>query len=203
MSSKGLLIVFSGPSGVGKGTVLKQYLAAHPDTHYSISATTRAPRPGEEHGREYYFLSREQFQELIAQDGLLEYAEYSGNYYGTPKAPVEEALSQGRNVILEIEVQGAKKVLRENPQAVSLFIMPPSMKELTRRLVDRKTEDEATVRRRLDTARNEISQAGIYDYIVVNDTLEQAVADMDSVLHAAGFSGKNADKLIEEVLKNA
>ena len=132
--SQGMLIVFSGPSGVGKGTVLREYLQEHPNVKLSVSATTRAPRPGEVDGVHYHFVSQEQFQTLIQQDGLLEYACYSGNYYGTPKKAVQEQLEQGNHVVLEIEVQGALQILRQHPQALLIFVMPPSYQELERRL---------------------------------------------------------------------
>ncbi len=201
---KGLLIVVSGPSGVGKGTVLKEYLAKRgDDVFYSVSATTRSPRPGEENGKHYHFITEDEFKKLIDDDGTLEYAEYSGNYYGTPKEPVEKALSSGRDVILEIEVKGAKKVLKKKPEAISVFVMPPSMDELRRRLIDRNTEDMQTVERRLAAAVDEMKQAHTYDYIVINDTVESALKQLETVVFAADTTGKRQKDFIDEVIFNA
>ena len=203
-NKKGLLIIVSGPSGVGKGTVLKQYLAEQGDNaFYSISATTRSPRPGEENGVHYHFITRDEFKKLIESDGVLEFAEYSGNFYGTPKAPVESALNEGKNVILEIEVQGAKKVMEKVPEAVSVFVMPPSMAELKKRLVDRNTEDAETVARRLAAAVGEMKQAHTYDYIVVNDTVESALNQLKTVISAAKVTGEKQKDFINEVILNA
>ncbi|MBQ7083459.1 MAG: guanylate kinase, partial [Oscillospiraceae bacterium] len=145
MNNKGLLIVFSGPSGVGKGTVLKEYLKKYPDTAFSVSATTRSPREGEVDGQHYYFMSRSDFDRLVENDGFLEHAEFAGNCYGTPRGPVEENLQKGIDVVLEIEVQGALQVKEKCPDALLIFVMPPSFEELRRRLFGRGTEDEATV----------------------------------------------------------
>lgn len=150
MNRKGLLLVVSGPSGCGKGTVLSEVFARQPDTYYSVSATTRSPRPGEVDGVQYHFLTKEEFEEKIAAGQMLEYAQYAGNYYGTPAQAVDEKLSQGKNVVLEIEVQGAKQVKLRRPDAVMIFIMPPSMKELRRRLTQRGTEAQEVVERRLE-----------------------------------------------------
>ena len=184
MIKKGLLLVLSGPSGCGKGTVLKELLATEENIFLSVSATTRSPRPGEENGTHYFFLSKEEFEGEIARDGMLEHACYCGNYYGTPKKPVFERCEKGQHVILEIEVQGAKQVINSQPEAVSIFIMPPSLAELERRLVDRQTEDEETVRRRLATAVEEMKQAKDYDYIVVNNTVAEAVKDIAAIIRA-------------------
>lgn len=184
MKQKGLLLVVSGPSGCGKGTVLNRVFALEPDTYYSVSATTRPPRPGEEDGVQYHFLTKEAFEEKIAENQMLEYAQYAGNYYGTPAQAVDERLSQGKNVVLEIEVQGAKQVKLRRPEAVMIFIMPPSMKELRRRLEERGTESPQVVARRMDTARLEMPQAKDYDYIVFNDTVEEAAQDICAILRA-------------------
>lgn len=203
-SERGALIVVSGPSGVGKGTVLKQYLEEKAESvYYSISATTRNPRPGEQDGVHYHFVTKSDFEKLIEDGGVLEYAEYNGNYYGTPKAPVEKALNEGRDVILEIEVQGAKKVLQKMPEAVSVFVMPPSMNELKRRLVDRNTEDEKTIANRLAAAVGEMQQAHTYDYIVVNDTVESALCQLKTVITAAKTTGEKQKDFINEVILNA
>lgn len=203
MAEKGLLAVISAPSGGGKGTILKELFARDENLRLSVSATTRAPRPGEEHGKQYYFLSRKEFEELIAQGKMLEHAEYVGNYYGTPRDPVEEWLSQGRDVVLEIEVQGGAQVKKLMPECVSIFILPPSMKVLGERLRGRGTEAEETVQKRLATARQEIPQAKEYDYLVFNDRLEDAVKDILAILRAEKLKySRNADS-IERVLNDA
>lgn len=200
---RGQLIVFSGPSGVGKGTILARYMARREDICFSVSATTRAPRPGEEDGRQYFFLTHEKFEELIAQGRMLEYAQYSGNYYGTPRRFVEEKLAAGVDVVLEIEVQGAAKVKEACPEALLVFVLPPSVAELRRRLTGRGTEDAATVQKRMDAALGEIRCAGSYDYVIVNDDLDLAVEELATVVQAARCSVKFRKKLIEEVLENA
>ncbi len=203
MAEKGLLVVISAPSGGGKGTILKELFAQNENLRLSVSATTRAPRPGEEHGKQYYFLSREEFEALIAQGRMLEHAEYVGNYYGTPRDPVEEWLSQGRDVVLEIEVQGGAQVKKLMPECVSIFILPPSMKVLGERLRGRGTETEETVQKRLATARREIPQAREYDYLVFTDRLEDAVEEILAILRAEKLKySRNADS-IERVLNNA
>lgn len=181
---KGILFVLTGPSGVGKGTILSEVRARREDVYLSISATTRQPRKGERDGVHYFFLTREQFDEKVAQDGFLEHAEFSGNCYGTPAEPVDAQLNDGRDVILEIEVQGAMQVHEKRPDAVRIFIAPPSFEELERRLTGRGTEAEEAVRRRLETARYELTLAPQFDYIVVNNTVEQAVSDVLAILQA-------------------
>lgn len=188
---RGLLIVLSAPSGGGKGTVLKQLLSETDSVFLSISATTRSPRPGEEHGNHYYFLQKEEFETLISEDGLLEHACYCDNYYGTPRKAVMGRLEQGQDVILEIEVQGALQVLERCPEAVSIFILPPSMEVLAERLTGRGTEDEETVQKRLAQAREELGYAGRYDYNVVNDTVDQAVSDIQAILRAEHLKTKH------------
>ena len=200
---RGQLIVFSGPSGVGKGTILAKYMEGRSNICYSVSATTRSPRPGEVDGQQYFFLTKEKFEEMIGADQMLEYARYSGNYYGTPKQFVEDKLAAGVDVVLEIEVQGAAKVRAACPEALFIFVLPPSYEVLCSRLTSRGTEDAATVQRRLDAAVGELSQAGTYDYVIVNDDLDQAVEELATVVRAARCSVKFQKKLIEEVLKNA
>lgn len=203
MNQKGLLLVVSGPSGCGKGTVLSQVFAKQPNTYYSVSATTRAPRPGEVDGVQYHFLTKEAFEEKIAAGQMLEYAQYAGNYYGTPAQAVDAQLAEGKNVVLEIEVQGAKQVKQRRPQAVMIFIMPPSMKELRRRLTDRGTESQEVIQRRLETACREMPQAKDYDYIVFNDTVEEAANDICAILRAGRcLAGENLARL-EQAIKDA
>ena len=183
-NKKGVLVIVSGPAGTGKGTVIGRVGELRGDLRYSVSATTRAPRPGETDGVNYYFKSREEFETMIGAGAFLEYAEYVGNLYGTPAGPVDESLSAGLNVILEIEVQGAAQVMARRPDAVSVFLAPPSLAELESRLRGRGTEDDATIRRRLDTARGELALAKGYQYIIVNDDVETAARELDAVITA-------------------
>ncbi|MBE6862657.1 MAG: guanylate kinase [Ruminococcus sp.] len=200
--SKGRLIVFSAPSGCGKGTMLAEILKD--DSFYlSVSATTRAPREGEVDGENYHFLTKEKFEELIANDGVLEYAKYCDNYYGTPLKPVEDYLNAGKNVILEIEVQGAMKVKERMPDALMIFVLPPSVGELRRRLEKRGTESLEVIEKRVSAASDEIKCAEKYDYVIVNDALEDAVNDFKAVIKAEKQKTKYAGELIDEVIKNA
>ena len=199
--SKGVLMVFSGPSGCGKGTVLKEFFAQGGEAFLSVSATTRAPRPGEENGVHYFFLQKEEFERMIEQGEILEHASYCGNYYGTPRGPVYERLERGENVILEIEVQGALQIREKCPEAVLVFVLPPSLKELERRLVDRNTEDRESVDRRLSAAAEEIRMAYQYDYVVVNDALDDAVQELKTIFAAEKLKAANRKKMIDEVLE--
>ncbi len=202
MMSKGTLFIVSGPSGCGKGTVLAEILKQD-NVYYSVSATTRAPRPGEINGVNYHFLSKDEFERLIENGGMLEYANYCGNYYGTPKKPVEDMLTEGKNVILEIEVQGALKVMEKCPEAVSVFILPPSLKELRRRLHKRGTETEEVIEKRIGEAAGEIRKAVNYDYVMINGELEIAVSDLLSIINSQKLKKENSEYLIDEVLENA
>ena len=202
MMSKGTLFIVSGPSGCGKGTVLAEILKQD-NVYYSVSATTRAPRPGEINGVNYHFLSKDEFEKLIENGGMLEYANYCGNYYGTPKKPVEDMLTEGKNVILEIEVQGALKVMEKCPEAVSVFILPPSLKELRRRLHKRGTETEEVIEKRIGEAAGEIRKAVNYDYVMINGELEIAVSDLLSIINSQKLKKENSEYLIDEVLENA
>ena len=202
MMSKGLLIVVSGPSGCGKGTILAEILKDE-KFFYSISATTRNARPGEVDGVNYHFLTKDKFEELIENDGMLEYASYCDNYYGTPRKPVEDMLKQGKHVILEIEVQGAMKIKEKCPEAKFIFILPPSLKELRRRLNKRGTESDDVIEKRLNEATGEIKQAYKYDYALVNGELSIAVDDLLAIIRAEELNLKNSNNIIDEVLENA
>lgn len=182
MMNKGLLIVYTGASGVGKGTIMKELLQKNPNLRLSVSATTRAPREGERDGREYYFVSHERFDEMIAEDGFLEHAEYVGNKYGTPKEPVFRMLDEGLDVILEIEVKGFLQVKESCPECVTIFIAPPSFEELKARLHGRGTESKEVIAARLKTAEQELQSKDLFDYVVVNDDLDRAVEEVLSII---------------------
>ena len=188
MSERGLLIVFSGPSGVGKGTV-RQEIFSTPDHkfEYSVSMTTRAQRPGEVDGKDYFFRSREEFEELIRNGQMLEYAEYVGNYYGTPLTYVNETLDKGVDVFLEIEVQGALQVKKKVPDAVFIFLTPPDLNELQERLVGRGTDSEEVIAQRIERAREEIALMREYDYAIVNDEVPLAAERVKRVIEAEHF----------------
>ena len=200
--NEGVLVIFSGPSGSGKGTVLKKYLASQEDARVSVSMTTRQPREGDIDGVHYYFVTREYFEKKIADGKMLEYAEYNHNMYGTPKEPVDEMLREGKIVFLEIEVQGAEKIRKLYPNAVSIFLMPPSMSILEERLRGRQSEDEETINHRLVIAREEIRRASEYEYIVVNDTVDNAAAVMDKIISAERQKTSRNKKIISEVINN-
>ena len=184
MNRKGTLFVVTGPSGAGKGTVLKEVTSRMDHLYFSVSATTRAPRAGEADGVHYHFLDRAGFEDLIRRDRLLEYAEYVGNYYGTPLDPVTEHLSAGDDVLLEIEVQGALKVKEKRPDAALIFIAPPSWEELERRLTGRGTNTPEDIQSRLLRAKVEFQTADTYDYFVINDSVENAVRELDAIITA-------------------
>ncbi|MET0015843.1 guanylate kinase [Oscillibacter sp.] len=181
---KGKTFIISGPSGVGKSTVLKALLEKRPDLYFSVSATTREPRPGEVDGVHYRFMDVDTFRQRIAEDAFLEYAEYVGNFYGTPKKYVDEAMDAGRDVILDIEIQGALQVCSKRTETVRIFIAPPSWAELERRLTERGTDSPEKVEKRLLRAKVEFQTAHTYDYFVINDTVETAVAELDAILTA-------------------
>ena len=181
---KGKTFIICGPSGVGKGTVVARLLASDPSLYFSVSATTRPPRPGEEDGVHYHFLTRETFQEWVEAGDFLEYAQYVGNFYGTPRLYVDRAMDQGRDVILDIEIQGALQVSQKMPEAVRIFIAPPSWDELERRLTDRGTDSEEKIQKRLLRAKVEVQTAHTYDYFVINDTVENAVKELEAIMTA-------------------
>ncbi|MCM1577701.1 MAG: guanylate kinase [Ruminococcus sp.] len=195
---KGLLIVVSAPSGCGKGTLLAA-AAKKMDFYYSVSATTRKPREGEKDGVNYRFLTREEFTEIARGGGMLEYAEYCGNFYGTPKKAVEEELEKGRDVLLEIEVQGALKVMEKCPEAVFIFILPPSLGTLRERLEKRGTESPEVIAERVAQAEREIKEAHRYGYAVVNDDLDKAAEDFIAVVRAEKLAVKRNADVIEGI----
>lgn len=184
MSEKGKLFVISGPSGAGKSTVVFKAIENRNDVCFSTSVTTRKPRPGEVDGREYFFVDLDRFREMVENDELLEHAEYVANSYGTPRAYVEDKLCSGMNVLLDIEVQGARQVHEKMPEAVMIFIVPPSMEELRRRLVGRGTDTPRAIEARLIRARQEYEEADFYDYIIVNDDAEVAAKEFSSIITA-------------------
>ncbi len=200
MSEKGLLVVFSGPSGAGKDTVLKRLMEKEPGIRLSVSATTRAPREGETDGKDYHFLTRAHFDELVANDKMLEHAEYCGNCYGTPSEPIEKWQAEGCDVILEIEVQGGAQIKAKRPDCVSIFVLPPSLEVLENRLRRRGTESEEAIQKRLGAAKAEIAKAVLYDYIIVNDDLETAVDEMAGLLRAEKRRASRNQEFIERML---
>ena len=199
MKEKGILIVVSGFSGSGKGTIMRELLKKYDNYALSVSATTRAPRPGEEHGREYFFHTKQEFEELILQDALIEYAQYVENYYGTPKAYVEKQLNAGKDVILEIEIQGALKVKKKLPDTLLLFVTPPTAEELKRRLVNRGTETMDVIESRLRRASEEAEGMSEYDYILINDQIEECVDKMHAIIQSQHETVKNRRDFIKEI----
>lgn len=197
---RGKLVVISGPSGAGKSTVIKKAMELRGDLCFSVSVTTRGPRPGETDGVDYFFVSAEKFEELAAAELLLEHAEYVGNRYGTPRSYVEDRLNEGISVVLDIEVQGASQVRRNVPEAVSIFVLPPSGRELERRLRGRNTDSEEKIRDRLIQAKRECAEAGKYDYIVINDDPDVAAKEVDSIITAEKCRAADRIKLVTEVL---
>lgn len=197
--SRGLLIVLSGPSGCGKGTVVSRLLSEREDTVLSVSVTTRQPRPGDVDGIQYFFRTREQVETMIGDNALLEYAEYNGNYYGTPRAAVEEQLAAGRNVLLEIEVQGAEQVMSRCEDFVSVFLAVPSLEELERRLRGRGTETEASVQGRLQAAHEELRHMGSYQYVVVNDEVDLAVKRLSTIIDAEKMRYSRSKQIVEDL----
>jgi guanylate kinase len=181
MNKKGLLFIISGPAGSGKGTIVSR-VRELAQFDFSVSATTRSPRPGEEHGVPYYFIDKTEFEGKIEAGEMLEYAQYVGNYYGTPKKPVEDALAAGRNIVLDIEVKGALQVKEKMPEAVMIYILPPDYETLLSRIRGRGTETEEVIQKRMNEARNEIRTFPKYDYVVINDTVEKAAQDVLSIL---------------------
>jgi guanylate kinase len=180
--NRGRLFIISAPSGTGKSTVIKKLMETCKDLYFSVSATTRPARPGEVHGVSYYFITHEEFEKHIRQNDFLEYAEYVGNYYGTLKAPVLARLEEGKDVILDIDVQGCKQIIAAMPEAITIFLVPPSMEELENRLRIRGTESEERVKNRLIRAKAEMLEKDSYDYVVVNDIVDKAVAEILDIM---------------------
>lgn len=198
--NKGRVYIISGPSGSGKDTVLKEIFERKPDVAFSISSITRDMRPGEVEGEKYNFISREQFEYMIANDELLEHNVFVGNYYGTPKKPVINCIENGQDMLIEVDVNGAAQIRSKMPEAVSIFIMPPSLEILKKRLTGRGTDDAQVIEKRLNEALREIASAKDYDYVVVNDDLDQAVSDVILIMSVDKFRTDRNLNLIDEVL---
>lgn len=201
MNDKGLLLVISGPSGVGKGTICREYIKNHDDCALSVSATTRSPREGEIHGESYFFMTHDEFRKKIDEGGFLEHAVFCENYYGTPKDAVMRMLENGKNVILEIEVQGALQVRSHYPEAVFIFVIPPSLDELEERLRGRGTETDEVIAKRLDRAKAEFKYIDKYNYVLVNDTVAAATERLQAIITAEKCVMSRNYKSINEKLK--
>jgi guanylate kinase len=190
LTPRGRLVVLTGPSGVGKGTLVSHLRQRHPELYLSVSVTTRPPRPGEQEGVNYYFRTREEFLRLVEAGELLEWAQYAGNFYGTPRQIVFEKLSQGQDVLLEIELAGARQVRKLCPEAIRIFLSPPSLEELERRIRQRGQDSEDSIERRLQQARKELEAKDEFDYVIVNDNLERALQELEALLYPPSL-GKN------------
>lgn len=199
---QGILFILSGPSGVGKGTVRKELFNQITDLKYSISMTTRDRRTGEINGVDYFYKTKQEFEHLIEQNQLLEYAQYVNNYYGTPRAYVEKTLAAGHDVFLEIEVQGALQVKENFPEGVFIFLFPPSLEELKNRIVDRGTESTDLVLNRLNEAKNEIKQMNAYDYVVVNDQVDVAVSKIQSIIQSEHLKRERIEQQYKKLLED-
>ncbi len=200
--NKGGIFIISGPSGSGKDTLLVELFKKRPDIKFSISSVTRGMREGEKEGEKYNFITREKFEDMLENDLLLEYNIYAGNYYGTPKLPVVEASLNGFDMIIEVDVNGAANIRKKLPEAISIFIMPPSYEELRRRLSNRGTESQVVIDERMHIALSEIARASEYDYIIVNDDINTAVDDIISTIENSRLNIKRQKQLINEVLRN-
>ena len=204
MNKRGVLLIISGPSGVGKGTVINRLFEMDKNLYFSVSATTRKPRVGEIDGVHYKFKTREEFEHDIETGEMLEHATFSGNYYGTPRSAIEEKLAQGKDVILDIEIQGAKNVKRLMPEAVLVYILPPSIDELKKRLIGRNTEDEESLSRRLHTAYTELHEApDMYDYFIVNDMVDNAAVKIEDIIEGERCSKNAMQEVLKQILEEA
>lgn len=201
MNQQGILVVISGFSGAGKGTLIRELMKRYDNYALSVSATTRRPRPGEVDGREYFFVSPDDFQSMVEKDALIEYAQYVENFYGTPKDYVEKQRAAGKDVILEIEIQGALKIKKKFPETLLLFVMPPSAQELKRRLVSRGTESQEVIQARLKRAGEEAVGIEAYDYIVLNDQLEVCVEELHRLIQAQHNRTSNRLEFLNEIRK--
>lgn len=202
MKPQGVLLVLSGPSGAGKGTICQKLREKRDDLSYSVSATTRAPRKGEVDGKDYFFLTIDCFKEMIANDEMLEYAEIYGNYYGTPRSYVMDILDQGKDVVLEIDPQGALQIKKRFPDAVFVFIVPPSLDELTKRIYKRGTDSEEVIKRRLSAATSELAYASKYDYIIVNDEVGKASKKVSNIIDAERNRAVRTFFIVNEICRN-
>ena len=202
MSERGILLVVSGFSGAGKGTLVKRILEERDDVSVSVSMTTRTPRPGEVDGKDYFFVTQEKFEDKIANDGLIEYAKYVSNYYGTPKSYVMGELKKGKNVILEIETQGALQVKKKFPEAVLVFVTTPSVEVLLKRLRGRGTETEEVIAGRINQAKNEVKLIEQYDYLLVNDDLDNCVKDLSTLIDASMQAPSCNNNFIENLKRD-
>lgn len=204
MNRRGVLLIISGPSGVGKGTVINRLFEMDKNLYFSVSATTRKPRAGEIDGVHYKFKTREEFEHDIETGEMLEHATFSGNYYGTPRSAIEEQLSQGKDVILDIEIQGAKNVKKLMPEAVLVYILPPSIDELKKRLIGRNTEDAESLSRRFHTAYTELHEApDMYDYFIVNDMVDNAAVKIEDIIEGERCSKTAMQEVLKQILEEA
>lgn len=202
MANRGILIVLSGPSGTGKDSILRELKKLRNDFEISVSCTTRSPRPGEINGKDYYFLTKDEFMEKVKAGDMLEWATFCGNYYGTPKHELENRLNAGLNIILEIEVQGAEQVIENSAEAVSIFVVPPSVEILKERLKSRGSDTSAAIEMRTREAEREIALAENYDYLVVNDDLKACANDISKIIDSERLRTVHRKNIIKEVLKN-
>jgi guanylate kinase len=199
MSHRGLLAVVCGPSGVGKGTILKLVKERDEKLRFSVSVTTRKPRDGEIEGQNYFYISVDEFKEMIKNDELIEWVEYCGNYYGTPKKYIEDSIKDGYNIILELEVEGAANIKNKYPDSLSVFIVPPSYNDLKRRIEGRGTENIEVIEKRLDRAKEEVKFINNFDYVIVNDNIENTANNLNNILSVEKFKFKRNNNILSEI----